>query len=149
MTTETTTKMNEAEIEARVAELLRRPYRMVVRGEPEEGYLAEAPELPGCFTAGETPEEAMEMLRDAMAGWFAASLDLGLPIPEPTSASLDRYNGRILLRISPYLHRRLAEQAQEQGVSLNQWIVTRLAEVAPRASLPGGTAGAITTKGKR
>lgn len=51
---------------AYVEELLRRPYRMVIRGTPEEGYLAEAPELPGCITAGETPEEALALLRDAM-----------------------------------------------------------------------------------
>lgn len=127
--------MNETEIDALVGELLQRPYPMIIRGSPEEGYLAEAPDLPGCFTAGETESEALELLRDAMAGWLAARLQQGLPIPDPAGDA--QYSGRILLRISPYLHRRLVEQAQEQGVSLNQWLVTRLAETAPRGPLYG------------
>lgn len=76
------------EIEARVRELLARPYRVRVEGDPVEGYLAEAPELPGCFTAGDSPEEALEMLREAMAGWFVVSLERGLPIPEPAAATV-------------------------------------------------------------
>lgn len=65
-----------------------RPYRKVVTGDAEEGYLAMVPELPGCFTAGETPAEALEMLDDAMAGWFESALERGLTIPEP--ADLER-----------------------------------------------------------
>jgi len=75
--------MSEDEIIRCARELLQRPYRMVICGEPVEGYLAEAPELPGCFTAGETPEEALELLRDAMALWFKSMLAHGEPIPEP------------------------------------------------------------------
>ena len=75
--------MTEAEIEERARELIQRPYRMVICGEPMEGYLAEAPELPGCFTAGETPEEALTMLREAMSLWFESMLAHGEPIPEP------------------------------------------------------------------
>lgn len=37
---------------------------------------------------------------------------------------------RVLLRLPVELHRRLAEQAEEQGVSLNTWIVTLLAGAA-------------------
>jgi antitoxin HicB len=77
--------MAKLDTEARIRELLDRPYRMVVRGDPTEGYLAEAPELPGCISAGETPIEAIEMLRDAMAGWFEEMLESGLEIPEPGS----------------------------------------------------------------
>ncbi len=109
------------------AALLRRPYRKVLRGSPEEGYLAEAPELPGCFTAGETEAEALEMLQDAMAGWLESALARNLLIPEPERGEATRYNGRVLVRMPPLLHRRLAEQAREQGVSLHQWLVTILA----------------------
>lgn len=68
---------------AHVAELLRRPYRMVIRGTLVEGYLAEAPELSGCITAGETPEEALALLRDAMALWLESALAHGDPVPGP------------------------------------------------------------------
>ena len=108
------------DVEARVQELLRRPYAMVVRGEPGDGYLAEAPELPGCVTAGETPEEAMAMLRDAMYGWLLVQIERGVPIPEPAPAlAADAYSGKFNLRVPKHLHRDLAELAERDGVSLN------------------------------
>jgi antitoxin HicB len=123
----------DVERETQITALLRKPYRMVVRGEPDEGYLAEATELPGCITAGETPAEAMELLRDAMAGWFESAFERGLDIPEPAD---EAYNGRILVRLPKSLHRQLVEQAKEQGVSLNQWILTLLAMQSGVAAEP-------------
>ncbi|MBA2447498.1 MAG: type II toxin-antitoxin system HicB family antitoxin [Chloroflexi bacterium] len=117
----------DSSIEQQVQELLKRPYRKVIRGDTEEGFLAEAPELPHCFTAGETEEEALEMLRDAMAGWFESALAHGDPIPEPEPPGATRYSGYITVRMPPSLHRHLAEQARSEGVSLNQWAVTLLA----------------------
>jgi len=74
-----------AEAEARAEEILRRPYRMVIRGTVEDGFLAEAPELPGCYSAGDTEADALEMLRDAMRGWISTRLLDSLPVPEPGS----------------------------------------------------------------
>jgi predicted HicB family RNase H-like nuclease len=37
------------------------------------------------------------------------------------------YSGKLLLRTSPALHHRLTIEATEQGVSINQWIVQKLA----------------------
>lgn len=112
-------------LERRVREALRQPYWMDVRGSPDEGYLATAPELPGCFTAGETPEDAMRMLRDAMATWLEATIAAGDPDPEPDE---DRYRGRILLRLPRSLHARLAERAEREDVSINQLVATLIAE---------------------
>ncbi|NJL54348.1 type II toxin-antitoxin system HicB family antitoxin [bacterium] len=68
---------------------LRLPYQIVLTpGEdPGDGWLAEIPALPGCFTAGETREEALEMLDDAKRLWLESSLAHGDPIPEPTQAT--------------------------------------------------------------
>jgi antitoxin HicB len=74
-----TTDEREAEIQRR----LRMPYHRVISGEPVEGYLAEVPELPGCLTAGETPEEALHNLDEAMAAWIEAALLTGMSIPGP------------------------------------------------------------------
>lgn len=115
------------EVERKVQELLRRPYRMVVRGDPEEGYLATAPELPGCVTAGETPEEAMALLRDAMYGWLVVAVERGDAVPEPAGEPPQGYSGKFVLRVPKSLHRRLAERAEEEGVSLNQFALTCLA----------------------
>jgi antitoxin HicB len=76
--------------EQRIAELLRRPYHKVIRGEPIEGYLAEVPELPGCLTAGATEHEALENLREAMAVWFEWALAEGRPIPQPSATFASR-----------------------------------------------------------
>jgi antitoxin HicB len=119
--------VNREEIDAQVEALLRRPYRKVITGDPAGGFVARAPELPGCITEGDTETEALEMLLDAMAGWFGVALERGVAIPEPM-ALRTTYNGRILVRTSKTLHRRLAEHAGEEGVSLNQLIVASLAE---------------------
>ena len=52
---------------AQLQDLMQHHHR-VIAGEPVEGYLAEVPELPGCITAGRTPEEALSNLEAAMAG---------------------------------------------------------------------------------
>jgi len=79
------------------------------------------------MTAGETEEEAVELLREAMAGWLTVALQRGQPVPEPATSPDERYSGYISVRMPRSLHRRLAEQARAEGVSLNQWAVTLLA----------------------
>jgi predicted RNase H-like HicB family nuclease len=49
------------------------------------GYLATVPELPGCMSDGETPEQAIEHVHDAIIQWIDAAKSLGQPIPVPTS----------------------------------------------------------------
>jgi len=124
------------DVAARVRELLKRPYRMVVKGDPSEGYLAEAPELPGCVTAGDTPDEAMEMLRDAMYGWLLVHVEQALPVPEPALES--NYGGKFLVRAPKRLHRDLVELAESEGVSLNMLVVGMLSRgVGAARGLPG------------
>ncbi|MGH8031309.1 MAG: type II toxin-antitoxin system HicB family antitoxin [Luteimonas sp.] len=40
------------------------------------------PDLPGCFSAGDTLDEAMENVEVAAAAWIDATLDAGEPIPK-------------------------------------------------------------------
>jgi antitoxin HicB len=119
---------DEPRFRPEIAELLNRPYRMVVQGDPDEGFLASAPELPGCFTAGETPREALDLLRDAMALWFETALIRETPIPLPEGDQAGRSGGRILLRLTRSMHRALARRAEAEGVSLNHLAVVLLAE---------------------
>jgi predicted RNase H-like HicB family nuclease len=78
--------MTDEERERLVQEISSRPYRKVISGDDIDGYLTEAPELPGCVTAGETVDEALRMLRDAMEGWIESALVAGDPIPEPEAS---------------------------------------------------------------
>ncbi len=62
------------------------------RPEPEGGYTASVPALPGCVTHGRTIEEAREMVRDAISGYIISLRKHDEPIPhddETLVASLD------------------------------------------------------------
>jgi predicted RNase H-like HicB family nuclease len=50
------------------------------------GWLAEVPELPGCMSDGETPQEAVENVMDAIACWIEAAEEDGRPVPQPAGA---------------------------------------------------------------
>ena len=41
--------------------------------------------LPGCFSAGDTLDEAIEAARDAAAAWIESALEHDEPIPRPSS----------------------------------------------------------------
>jgi antitoxin HicB len=90
----------------------------------EGDWIAEVDDLPGCIADGETPDEAIASSREAMRMWMESRMSSGLDIPEPSIA--DEYSGRILLRMPKYIHRMLAIQAQQEGSSLNQFIVSLL-----------------------
>ena len=47
------------------------------------GFTAIAPELPGCRSNGETPEEALRNGYDAIACWVEAAEEMGRAIPQP------------------------------------------------------------------
>jgi predicted RNase H-like HicB family nuclease len=50
------------------------------------------PDLPGCFSAGDTLDEAIANAEEAAAAWIDAALDAGHPIPAPSPA--DRIRAR-------------------------------------------------------
>ena len=50
------------------------------------GWLAEAPDFPGCMSDGETPHEAVENVMDAIACWIEAAEEDGRPVPAPAGA---------------------------------------------------------------
>jgi predicted RNase H-like HicB family nuclease len=43
------------------------------------------PALPGCFSAGDTLDEALDAAKEAAAAWLDAALDAGTAIPAPSS----------------------------------------------------------------
>ena len=90
----------------------------------ERDWIVEIDDLPGCVADGKTPDEAIANSREAMRVWMESRIASGLDVPEPSIA--DDYSGRILLRMPKYIHRRLAIQAQQEGSSLNQYILSLL-----------------------
>lgn len=58
------------------------------------------PDLPGCFSAGETIDSAHGNAKEAITGWIELELDEGHSIPLPSSvenlAKQDNFKGWIL-----------------------------------------------------
>ena len=48
------------------------------------GFVATVPDLPGCMSDGETPEEALINVQDAIAAWIEAAHDIGHAVPRPS-----------------------------------------------------------------
>ena len=92
------------------------------------GWLVEFPDLPGCMADGETPEEAMREAGDALHSWLETARAHGDPIPPPSAPDTAGYSGKWVLRTPRSLHKRLAERAKVEGVSLNMLAVSLLAE---------------------
>ncbi|MHB8886606.1 MAG: type II toxin-antitoxin system HicB family antitoxin [Methylovirgula sp.] len=62
-------------------------YPLIVEPLSEEdggGFVAIVPDLPGCMSDGETPEEAVTNVRDAINAWIAMANELGHTIPNPS-----------------------------------------------------------------
>src|SRR5215204_5423486 len=119
------------------------PYHitLVQDGEEDGGkWVAAAEELPDCTSRGDTAEEAIAGLKDAMAEWISAALTEGRNIPEPKTAA--SHSGRLLLRMPRTLHAALTQAAERENVSLNQFITDSLASVVGwrRATADGKTA---------
>ncbi|MFC1946945.1 toxin-antitoxin system HicB family antitoxin, partial [Chloroflexota bacterium] len=99
-------------------------YPVTVYNAPEGGYVAELEDLPGCITEGETLEEVFGRINDARIAWIEVAYEDGQSIPEPRNERA--YSGKFMIRIPKNLHRILAEQADKEGVSLNQYATTIL-----------------------
>jgi antitoxin HicB len=48
------------------------------------GYLAIVPDLPGCMSDGETPEEALRNVQEAIASWIESAKEWDQEVPKPT-----------------------------------------------------------------
>ena len=56
-------------------------YTVIVEKGRESGYIAYAPALKGCVSQGETREQAMKNIKEAMEAYIEALLEDGLPVP--------------------------------------------------------------------
>jgi predicted RNase H-like HicB family nuclease len=103
-------------------ETLRYPAH-VYWSDDDGGYIAVAPDLPGCSAFGKTQERALAELQDAITGWVEAAKAVGNPIPGPSQPpDVPAYGGKVLLRTTRELHAKLAQAAKDEGVSLNHYI---------------------------
>ena len=119
----TKNKINEE-----VEKYMQLPYTIKLIKEDDGTYYVSVDELPGCASMGDTVNEAMEMIKDAMRGWLESNLERGLEIPLPEV--MREYSGRFIVRVPASLHKKLVLEAKKEGVSLNQYVVSILSEGA-------------------
>lgn len=114
----------------RVLDLLWADWTIELHRYDDRSFHAGVVELPGCMTEADSAPEAVDALEEARAEWLAAAIDQGLTIPRPMGSR--DYSGKVFVRVSPSLHRRVTLAAARQGVSMSQWVAEVLAgEVDP------------------
>ncbi|TFH72254.1 toxin-antitoxin system HicB family antitoxin [Gammaproteobacteria bacterium LSUCC0112] len=83
-------------------------------------------ELPDLAEYADSWHEAYELALDAIETTAAIFAEQGRVMPQP-APNVDDYSGRVTLRVPRTLHRSLARMAEEEGISLNQLMVSALA----------------------
>jgi predicted RNase H-like HicB family nuclease len=112
-----------------VEDYMNLPYNYIVQHITDESgsyFYARVLELDGCQSTGETFEEAYENLREAMKGWIETKLEAGFDVPLPVG--YDDFSGKFVVRIPRSLHYRLSVEAEQEGVSLNQYALYKLSK---------------------
>lgn len=110
-----------------VKDYMELPYNYIVqpiKDESGEYFYARVLELDGCQSTGDTFEEAFENLKEAMEGWIETKLENGFEVPLPVG--YDDFSGKFIVRIPKSLHYRLSVEAEQEGVSLNQYALYKL-----------------------
>ncbi len=105
------------------------PYTRMIQEINEEGehyYYGKILELDGCQSTGETMEALYESLNEAIEGYIEMKLEQGYEIPLPIKEN--DFSGKFVIRLPKSLHQRLALEAQKEGISLNQYVLYKLAK---------------------
>lgn len=87
----------------------------------ESGYAITYPDLLGCISSGDSLEEVIQNGNNAKNEWLDIKYSDGDPIPEPGDSQ--KYSGKFYLRIPKTLHADIARKAEEEGTSMNQFLL--------------------------
>lgn len=100
-------------------------YRVTWSDEDSE-YVGLCAEFPSVSWLAKTPEAALRGVRKLLAEAIADMQEHGEEIPKPISSK--KYSGKFVVRVPPEVHRDLAIQAAESGVSLNRLASAKLSK---------------------
>jgi predicted HicB family RNase H-like nuclease len=92
-------------------------------------YVGRCLELPWLSQWAPTMQQAVANVEQAVDEHLAERREEGFDVPEPITER--QFSGKFLVRTSPALHARLTVEAAEQNVSMNQWVVQKLADRPP------------------
>jgi predicted HicB family RNase H-like nuclease len=87
-------------------------------------YVGLCAEFPSLSWLGESPESALSGIREVVTDVVRDMRENGESIPQPLS--IRSFSGKFMVRVPPEIHRTLAIQAAESGVSLNRLVSAKL-----------------------
>jgi len=96
----------------------------VTWSEADEEYVGLCSEFPSLSWLATSPEAALKGIRNVVAEVISDMMHNGESVPQPIATK--RYSGKFMVRIPPDVHRQLAIQAAEAGVSLNRLASSKL-----------------------
>lgn len=100
-------------------------YTYRVTWSEEDGeYIGLCAEFPSLSWLARTPNAALSGIRKVVGDVVTDMLDNGEVIPEAIACR--SYSGKFMIRVPPEVHRKLAIQASESGVSLNRLASSKL-----------------------
>ena len=100
-------------------------YRVTWSDDDNE-YVGLCAEFPSLSWLARTPETALKGIRKVVADIVEDMRYEGETVPTPIAGK--NYSGKFVVRIPPEVHRKLAIQAAESGVSLNRIASSKLSQ---------------------
>ncbi len=98
----------------------------VTWSEEDKEHVGLCAEFPSLSWLASSPEGALRGIRAVVADAIKDLRANGEPIPNPLSAR--HFSGKFMIRVPPEIHRRLAVEAAEEGVSLNRLASAKLSQ---------------------
>jgi predicted HicB family RNase H-like nuclease len=98
----------------------------VTWSEDDNEYAGLCAEFPSLSWLARTPEAALKGIRKLVNDVVKDMHNEGEAVPEPIACK--RYSGKFMVRVPPQVHRKLAIQAAESGVSLNRLASSKLSQ---------------------
>ena len=98
----------------------------VTWSEEDQEYVGLCTEFPSLSWLDESQELALKGIRELVADAIKDMKENKEKVPEPFSTR--KYSGKFMVRIPPEVHRKLAELAAEEGVSINRLVSARLSK---------------------
>lgn len=96
----------------------------VTWSEEDNEYAGLCAEFPSLSWLAKTPEAALKRIRKLVEDVVKDMHNEGESVPEPIACR--HYSGKFMVRVPPQVHRKLAIQAAESGVSLNRLASSKL-----------------------
>lgn len=96
----------------------------VTWSEEDNEYVGLCAEFPSLSWLAQSPESALKGIRDLVGEVIKDMENNEERVPEPLAGK--KYSGKFMVRVPPEVHRNLAIEAAESGVSINRLVSARL-----------------------